>query len=317
MRLSRPAFVLTAIGLAGCGYPGDPLPPALNRPNRVTDLAALQRGEKVYVSFTLPARTTEGLPVKELPDIELRLGTMPDWEENSTRIPAGSIKVQKVSVSAEVPVTGYFGKSVVVGVRIHGPQGRDVGWSNLETVVVVPTLAVPQGLVAKDAPDAVLLEWHAAAPEFRVFRKMPEEKDWTLLGSSPKASYLDGTIEFGKPYQYFVQSVEKTGIKYAESEISETFTFTATDRFAPATPVGLAAVPGTRSIELLWERNAEKDLASYRIYRDGMKVAEGEASPSFSDRDVKPGTKYRYQVSAVDTAGNESKRSDAAESAIP
>ena len=30
--------------LAGCGYIGDPLPPLLNIPARVTDLTAVQRG---------------------------------------------------------------------------------------------------------------------------------------------------------------------------------------------------------------------------------------------------------------------------------
>ncbi len=323
MRASPLACVLGVIGLAGCGYligcgyPGDPLPPALNRPNRVLDLAALQRGTKIYLHFTLPAKTTEGLAVKDLPDIELRLGTMPDWEQNSTRIPASDVKVEKASVSAEIPVTQFYGKTVVVGVRVHGPEGRDVGWSNLELVVVVPALAVPEGLSAKDAPDAVALEWHATAPEFRIFRKNPEDKDWTLLGSSPKAAYLDTTVEFGKPYQYFVQSVEKTGNKYAESELSQEITFTATDRFAPATPIGLTVVPGTRTMELVWERNSEKDLAAYRIYRDGVKVAEGEASPSYSDKGVKPGTRYRYQVSAVDVAGNESKLSEPVEAVIP
>ena len=73
------AFAVFA--LAGCGYPGEPLPPALNRPNRVVDLSAVERGEKIVIHFTLPAKTTEGLPVKQNPDIELRLGP----QENPTR----------------------------------------------------------------------------------------------------------------------------------------------------------------------------------------------------------------------------------------
>ena len=77
------------------------------------------------------------------------------------------------------------------------------------------------------------------------------------------------------------------------------------------------AIPGTRTIELVWDRNTEKDFAGYRIYRDGKKVSEGQTAPAFSDSDVKPGTTYRYQVSAVDTAGNESALSAAVETAIP
>jgi fibronectin type 3 domain-containing protein len=79
----------------------------------------------------------------------------------------------------------------------------------------------------------------------------------------------------------------------------------------------VSAVPGTRSIELVWNRSTEKDFASYRIYRDGKKIADGLTAPSYSDRDVQPRMKYSYQVSAVDTAGNESAKSAAADTVIP
>jgi fibronectin type 3 domain-containing protein len=89
------------------------------------------------------------------------------------------------------------------------------------------------------------------------------------------------------------------------------------DNFPPATPTGVTAVPGTRSIELVWNRNTEKDFASYNVYRDGMKIADGLTAPAFSDRGAQPKVKVQYQVSAVDTAGNESARSAAVEAAIP
>jgi fibronectin type 3 domain-containing protein len=76
-------------------------------------------------------------------------------------------------------------------------------------------------------------------------------------------------------------------------------------------------VPGTRTIELVWNRNTEKDFAGYRIYRDGMNIAEGLTAPAFTDRDVQPRVRYRYEVSAVDTAGNESARSAAVDAVIP
>jgi len=324
MRQPRLVLILSALVLLGCGYPGDPLPPALNRPNRVVDLAALQRGDKIFFHFTLPSKTTEGLPVKSDSDVELRIAALPPggipagaWEQASERLPATALHIDKGAVSGDIPAARFYGKAVVLGVRVHGPGGRDAGWSNLETVGVVPALATPETLSAKDAPDAVALEWHGAAPGYRVFRKTPEDKEWTLLGMSPKASYSDGTIDFGKPYQYEVQAVEKAGEKYAESEISQPITFTANDRFAPATPTGLAAVPSTRTVELVWDRNTERDFASYRIYRNGMKISDGLPSPAYSDQDVKPGVKYSYQVSAVDAAGNESARSGAVEASLP
>jgi hypothetical protein len=290
----------------------------------VRDLAAVERGDKIVVRFTVPQRTTEDLPVKGAPDLELRVGPAPEgkfetavWEQNSARVAAADIHVAGATASAEIPAKPLYGKTVVVGIRVHGPGGRDVGWSNFELVPVVPALPVPEGLEAKDAPDAVRLEWRAAAPEFRIFRKGPGDTDWALAGTSAKPFFVDGSIQFGATYRYFVQSVQKTDEKYAESEPSVEISFIPTDRFPPAPPAGLTAVPGTRTIELVWERNSEMDFASYRIYRDGRKIAEGQTAPAFSDRDVKAGTRYRYQVSAVDTAGMESPLSAAVETAIP
>jgi fibronectin type 3 domain-containing protein len=47
-----------------------------------------------------------------------------------------------------------------------------------------------------------------------------------------------------------------------------------------------------------------------------VKVAEGLQTPSFSDKDVVAGSKYSYQVSAVDQAGNESAKSVAADATM-
>ena len=317
------ALTALAVVLGGCGFPGEPLPPALNRPTRVNDLAVVERGSNVVVHFTIPKLTTEGLPIPGNPDIEIRMGEMPPggwsqaaWEKASERVPYSQIKVQGQSASAVIDASKFYGKTVVVGVEIHGPQGRSVGWS-IDNLVLVPALPVPRGLAPKNAPDAVQLEWHAAAPQFRVFRKGPGDADFRQIGTVDKPMYLDGAIEFGKTYQYEVQSIEKSVDKYAESEISEAISFTPVDQFPPAVPSGVTAVPGAKSIELVWERNVERDLASYRVYRNGMKIAEGLISPSYSDKDVTPGTTYRYQVSALDNAGNESAQSPAVEARLP
>jgi hypothetical protein len=293
------------------------LPPALKRPVRVTDLAAVERGSKIIIHFTIPKVTTEGLPIKGTADVELRIGPagdpfqMAEWQRTAERVTVDA------TGKAEVPASKFYGKTVVIAATVHGPGGRSAGWSNVLLLPVVPALPTPDAVVAKDAPDAVLLEWHAAAGEFRIFRKLAGEQNLAQIGVSKKPSYLDETIEYGKTYSYYVQSVEKTNDTYAESEISGINTFKPEDHFAPAVPAGLSPVPGTRSIELVWERNTEKDFASYRVYRGGQKVAEGLTAPAYSDRDAKQGVKYEYQVSSIDTAGNESAKSPAVESAIP
>jgi hypothetical protein len=50
--------------LAGCGAPAAPLSPTLNLPQPVRDLTALRVGDTVHLSFSVPQKTTDKLPVR-------------------------------------------------------------------------------------------------------------------------------------------------------------------------------------------------------------------------------------------------------------
>ncbi len=323
----RLAVAAVAICLCGCGYMGNVLPPALNRPVPVQDLAAVERGSQIIIHFTVPTITTDGLPLKKSQtDIELRAGLPPTgnftpdqwlakWLPTTDRIPV--VVGNDPLATVTVPAAKYYGKTVDIAVNVHGAGGHTAGWSRFAIVDVVPALPTPSDLVLSDVPDAVHLEWRAMAPEFRIFRKLVPDVNWMQIGTSTTPSYTDRTIEYGTTYQYFVQAVEKTADGYDESDLSDVRTIKPVDTFPPAAPVGVTAVPGARSIELVWERNTEKDFGSYRVYRDGKQIADGLTAPTYSDRDVKPKITYRYQVSAVDTAGNPSPLSPAVTATIP
>lgn len=316
------ALLPMVLVMAGCGYVSEPLPPALRRPMQVTDLVAVERGAKIEIGFTVPKVTTEDLPIKGDPDFDLRLGVATGgpfepaaFEKTSERIT--NITRRNERAVAELAVEKYAGKTIVLGLRVNGPNGRNAGWSNFVAVRVVPALGMPDALAATDGPDSVLLSWKGAAPEFRVYRKLVSEPSWLLAATVQSAAYTDAKIEYGKTYQYYVQAVQKAGEGYAESEISAPITVNPVDRFAPAAPTGLTAIPSVRSIELVWERNTEKDMASYSVYRNGEKVATALTAPAYSDAMARQGVTYQYQVTAVDMAGNESAKSAAAGAAIP
>ena len=293
---------------------------------RVTDLAAVERGAKIIVQFTMPRMTTEGLAIKKNQNVEIRYGVSPvtpfrfdAWEKASERVDTVSQDPTKPTelIRVELPAEKFVGKDLVVGVKVHAPSGKDIGWSNLVRIGIVRPLPTPVGLEAKDVPQGVRVDWHAAAALFRVYRKLQNEANWVAVGNSDKPFYIDDKIEYGKQYQYFVQTIEKNGEAIAESDLSAILDFKPTDTFPPAVPTGLTAVPAAKSIELLWDRSVEKDLAGYRIYRDGKRLSETLPSPAYSDKGVQIGTKYKYQVSAMDKAGNESALSAAIESVVP
>lgn len=314
--------LLPAVLLTGCGYVSEPLPPALRRPTQVVDLAAVERGKKIIVQFTVPKFTTEDLPIRGEPDLDLRIGPAqatfdPNvFEKSSERI--NDIQRRQPLAYVEVPIAKYTGRTVVLGLRVNGPNGRNAGWSNFVRLSIVPALPMPEGLAAANGPDSIRLSWRAAAPEFRIFRKLVSEPSWTLLANAAQPAYADTNIEYGKTYQYYVQAVQKTDEdKYAESEISDPITFNPADLFPPSVPAGLTAIPAVRSVELVWQRDTDKDLASYSVYRNGEKIANGLTAPAYSDTSARPGVTYQYQVTATDTAGNESAKSAAVSAAIP
>ena len=354
-----PALAAMAAVLAGCGYAGDPKPPAMRRPERVRDLAAAQRGSKINVTFILPQETTEGLRIERPPDVEMRIGPGPDpwdeakWVANSDRIPvpaweplsspsaaaregaknigakgasggmtaaqmrraarqtaAATVEQRREWYSRDIAIdaAAYTGKAVVIGVKVHGPKGRDDGWS-FRNLNVLPPLPVPQNVTPSDARNAGQLQWTADAPQFRIFRRKPADTEWTQIGESTNPAFDDATAGYGSAWEYSVQSVRQAGGAVLESERSVTVTFTPKDRFAPDRPTGLSAVAGATTIELSWNGVTDADLAGYRVYRGGVKIADGLTTAVYSDKDVTAGSKYVYQVSAVDQAGNESEKS--------
>jgi hypothetical protein len=81
----------------------------------------------------------------------------------------------------------------------------------------------------------------------------------------------------------------------------------SSDTEAPSVPTDLSANAISASeVTLSWVTSADNiAVAGYKIYRDGTRIAFSVTN-SYMDMSVQPSTQYTYQVSAYDTAGNES-----------
>jgi hypothetical protein len=312
--------------LSGCGYIGEPMYPLLNIPAPVTGLTAIERGAVIVYEFTLPVRTTEGKLVK-IARTEIRIGEAPVGSFNRESWLAKAIELQAKPdehgrVKSEFPVAPWVGKELILGVRVYAVNGKDGEWSLVPISAVTP-LAKPAAVSVTTIAEGVRVSWQGAAAQYRVFRRAGQETAFAPVATVEADQWLDTSTEFGKPYQYVVQATQKTGNRDAESERSEpTKELTPADIFPPAVPAGLNAITATENIELVWDRNTEPDLAGYRLYRaagDGglEKLADIQDTPSYSDRKVESGKRYRYAISAVDRLGNESKQSEAVEVVAP
>ena len=85
----------------------------------------------------------------------------------------------------------------------------------------------------------------------------------------------------------------------------------------PAQVTGLSAVAVSASqIDLSWNANNEPDPDYYNIYRDNVFLALTTAT-SFSDTGLSSGAAYTYEVSAVNTSGNEGAKSAPSSATTP
>ena len=315
--LPRSPLGLLAIALfvlAGCGYIGPTKPPTLDIPARITDFRAAEYGPNIVVEFTLPAVTTEGLPLSRVDAVTVWVGASPTpFSERQWQASAKREEVPPAAPGAfnyMLPAQDWIGKEIVLGVRATGPKGKASDWSNLVSLTIGQPLATPTMLKAENAPQGVRLTWQGSGPRYRIFRvvgSMPPDR----LADSEQPDYLDSTASYGQKYSYMVQALAG---ELRQSEVSPRVEITPEDTFPPAVPRGLSAVPGSGTIELAWERNTEDDFQSYTLYRsvDGgplEALAPMLQTPAYSDRQVDPGKRYRYTVSATDNRGNESAQS--------
>lgn len=295
--MRRTLVPIAALFAAGCGYVGDPLPPALNIPLPVPALRAVQIGPKARIGFEIPALTTDAVGIRRVADVELLAGA--DRVAVEARQPGPA--------EAEWDVRERVGQRVEFKVRTQSLKGKWSDWSPVAALDIVDPVALPANVKAEPHPEGIRISWNVPEGHSVTIRKKSVDA-WTEAATVSGREWIDKTIQPGQQAAFVLEAIHPGG---ARSEASPEITVVARDIFPPSAPAGLTAVAGIGTIELAWDRSPEPDVAGYRVFR-----ATGDAAPapageltraaSFSDREVKAGLTYRYTVSAVDESGNTS-----------
>ncbi len=121
-------------------------------------------------------------------------------------------------------------------------------------------------------------------------------------------SFIATGLEAGAQYTYYIKCLDSFGNVSAQDY---TVSFAVASAIPPSVPTSLELVPlfANPQINLRWGASTNTGgTITYRIYRDGAKIAE-TAQTTYQDTTVMPSTTYSYAVSAY--SGTESQKSTA------
>ena len=168
--------------------------------------------------------------------------------------------------------------------------------------VVLPSGPVKYNVYRHTAPDPFALPDPAAAVPWAGPTPTP-------INPMPLAalSFTD-SVEFERELCYTVRPVRGVAPNAVEGDASPANCFTPVDVFPPAPPARVVAVADEGGISLIWEPNAEPDVAGYMVLRGEASDATLQplmttpvAEARFRDTHVSAGKKYVYAIVAVDS----------------
>ena len=178
--------------LTACASMGPPLPPSLELPKPPTDLMAHRKGNKVFLSWSVPTVTIDKLRVRYPGPTRICRGFEPVLNECKTglgEVPPPANFVPRTSSAKKKPSTGEKknaeprpsatytdtmpsrsqinsagARFVRYAVEALNRKAHSAGLSNQVQVSTAPTLAPPEGFRAEVTRNGVEIEWAPPPP---------------------------------------------------------------------------------------------------------------------------------------------------------
>ncbi|HUR82986.1 MAG TPA: hypothetical protein VM733_19660, partial [Thermoanaerobaculia bacterium] len=197
--------------------------------------------------------------------------------------------------------------------------------SNLAVIVPLPVSIPPAGVKATVKAEGVTLSWTAPGKSvsgdsgpvisgYNIYRAAPGTDPGQLPvpinGAPVKGTTYQDTPAYGE-HEYRVAAVATTGPPAIQSDLSTPVRVAFKDLVAPPAPANLTALVETKLVRLLWDPVTAPDLGGYNVYRiEGKYRLKLTPTPTkdtnFLDISIDIGIFYTYEVTAVDSNGNES-----------
>jgi hypothetical protein len=213
---------------------------------------------------------------------------------------------------------------ITYAVVTEGDEARSQP-SNLAIIVPLPVGIPPAGVKAEAKAEGVTVSWteptRAVTGEsgpivtgYNIYRTEPGgtlgDLPTPINGAPVKGTMYTDTPGYGE-HEYRVAAVATTGPPAIQSDLSTPVRVTFRDLVPPPAPAMPTVLVEPKLMRLVWEPVNAPDLAGYNVYRMERQwrlklTPTPTKEPNFLDISMDIGIFYTYEVTAVDTSGNES-----------
>lgn len=244
VRLGQLLLAMAGIwGLAGCAQIGPPLPPELELPRAPSDLKAARKGDKVTLTWTVPARTTERQRVRylgktrvcrsldaTLKQCGMTVGEVAPSADFASKEAGGKkltasyvdvlpVELQRGSAPGSASSGSAIPGSATYAIEVFNLHGRAAGLSNEVRVSLAETLPPPTDFRARVMAQGVEVSWTGELLQpsansirygYRVYRR--DEGGQRILvgevnaGTETNLSLTDQNFEWEQSYYYHAET---------------------------------------------------------------------------------------------------------------
>lgn len=332
------------LGLTGCGFKTDPVPPGNVVPKPVDDLRYSLDETGVTLNWTYPDETVQGDDLSEISTFDVYRAVVPLNDlcdscpipfSEPTQIPGGETgesgkrKVGEYNTSLLRADHKYFFK-----IRARNSWWASSADSNIVSFIFQIPPSVPGGFSVVGEDSRIVLSWEPVTTliggktadsevSYQVFRS-EGGKEFAPLGQLTSATrFVDTDVLNGKTYFYKVQSMMLYGEHPISGGVTEIASAESLDKTPPDSPAGVRATRTQGSIKVYWDRPDDPSVKAHRVYRRFGNQAEPEligevAMPSsiYIDQAVSEDQKVFYSVTAIDTADPANESAPSQEAAV-
>lgn len=296
-------ILLIALSVSACGKVGAPVPPS-RFTQRASELAALQRGNQVLLSWPAPAlvrdetsnsyiaridiyRLTESRneePVLDAEDYESSAQVIGYLDRAAIEDQIRSTR--RLQYSDTIDMSSAAGlANIRLRYAVRYVNSREQAAAFSQTVAIEPVATIsqpPAGLAAKDeSQDVIRLTWNPPAANtdgsepasiigYNIYRRIARRERFARpLNSEPltDTNFVDRNFQYQTEYVYMVRALSQGTRGLIESADSTSVAFTPVDSFLPAPPDPVTVASANAIISLFWPTSPESDVIGYNLYR--------------------------------------------------